>query len=443
MGRLPIALGWAVALWAAALPALADDAADCRDRDLSPVTRIEACTAALAGRPDRSTEADPLTERAAALGLEDRWAEALVDLRRLLVLEPNRAWAHYWEGRALDALDLPDRAMAAFDRAIALAPEDPFAPWHRGFLHEEAGDTDAARADWDRVRALRPFWPEPYRQLGHLAWDADNSERAAGLYAQSLLLDPDQPVLRAQLARLVPSAPPDLRPAEYAPPPDRALPYLQTLFAPQADGLSADTGPDGPLLAAAFVRRQAVTDGDRVRFEIAPAAGFEMDRLFPDPARRARVDTWRGLLVPEIAPAGPQGPRIRTDLGFDPATLWPLTTGTTLSGTADVVMTCPSARMLTAVSVGCIAPGTEMSLGQLDVTLSVEGTETLRVPRGTFDTFRVRYTEAGTLGIGSLTEPHRREVIWWIAPALGTWVRRVTSDADGVTVLSLLADDAF
>jgi Flp pilus assembly protein TadD len=120
----------------------------------------------LAGDPDRAFAAvtmaltlapdDPALalDRALALGAMGRYAEALVDLDRVVALDPSRAEGWMLRGAAKRQLGRADDAERDVARALALAPDNAEALLERGALRRTRGDVKGARADWERAARL-------------------------------------------------------------------------------------------------------------------------------------------------------------------------------------------------------------------------------------------------------------------------------------------------
>ncbi len=101
-------------------------------------------------------DAELLVDRAAVLGSERRFAEALGDLELALALDPERVEALVLRASALRRIDRAEEALRSIERALALASDDPEALLERGIIRQFQGDTDGARRDWERVLAVAP-----------------------------------------------------------------------------------------------------------------------------------------------------------------------------------------------------------------------------------------------------------------------------------------------
>ncbi|WP_043364780.1 tetratricopeptide repeat protein [Belnapia sp. F-4-1] len=115
-----------------------------------------AATMGLTLAPD---DADLMLDRAVALGTLRRYADAMDDLNRIVVLDPQRAEAWVFRAAANRHLDRVDQAAEDIGRAIALTPDSAEALLERGIIRQLKGDTAGAKADWQRAVSLAPDSP--------------------------------------------------------------------------------------------------------------------------------------------------------------------------------------------------------------------------------------------------------------------------------------------
>lgn len=130
-----------------------------------PDRAFAAATMGLTIAPD---DVELLLDRAIALGMLGRYAEATEDLDRVLALDPQRAAA--WVLRAAAQRNLGAFAQAERDvaHALALAPGNAEALLERGTLRRLGGDVQGARSDWERAIALAPGSPAAEAAARHL-----------------------------------------------------------------------------------------------------------------------------------------------------------------------------------------------------------------------------------------------------------------------------------
>lgn len=148
-------------------PALADDAADCRNRDYPDLMRLPLCGAAIQAATDPRDRADLLLWRAA---IHDR------------------------------AGDL-DAALADFAEAEALAPgwADPLV--ERSFAFYDRGDLDAALAELARARAVEPGSAYAVQESLNFLADAGRLEECLDLADEAMALGADNTYMQAYLGR--------------------------------------------------------------------------------------------------------------------------------------------------------------------------------------------------------------------------------------------------
>jgi tetratricopeptide (TPR) repeat protein len=115
-------------------------------------------------------DAASYTDRALALGLLGRFADALADLDSALRLEPTRVEALVFRAAGRRRLEQRQAALQDVSAALALDPDHPEALLERGILRQLQGDAIGAREDWLRLI------------------DAAPDSRAAELAAQNLAL---------------------------------------------------------------------------------------------------------------------------------------------------------------------------------------------------------------------------------------------------------------
>ena len=122
----------------------------------------------LAGDPGRAYAADSaalnllpedtdiMLDRAEAAGSGGWYDKALVDLDRVLKIDPARVEALVYRANAYRELGRLDEALADIDRALVLAPNSVSALLERGDIRRLKGDLDGARRDWIKVSELAP-----------------------------------------------------------------------------------------------------------------------------------------------------------------------------------------------------------------------------------------------------------------------------------------------
>ncbi len=157
---------------------------------------------ALALRPD-------LAEAHATLGFaftiyDWRWEAAEREFRRAMELDPGYAIAPKWYSDLLRAMDRPEEALAAAQRAVELDPRSPNIRTIRGISHWALGMTDSARADIEQALELDPTFPLALMHASWLYWVLGDTARFfvvhERLNAVSEQADVPVPALRAAYA---------------------------------------------------------------------------------------------------------------------------------------------------------------------------------------------------------------------------------------------------
>ena len=117
-----------------------------------------------------------------------------------LQVDPRSASA-MWNLSELLRKKRDPRADALLDRALAIDPDEPHWLLTRGRFRLERHDCRAALADFARAAARTPEDPLAHASVGtaEACLGQDGAARAA--FARSLALDPNQPGLRAALAK--------------------------------------------------------------------------------------------------------------------------------------------------------------------------------------------------------------------------------------------------
>lgn len=131
---------------------------------------------------------------------EGRAADALPDLQRANVLQPNDFTIVNALGLCLARLERYPEAAACFDAAIKLEPR--FAPAHhnKGWVSEVQGDLAAARAAHETALKMNPSFVEASSSLAMMAARAGDMERARRLAEGVLNKNRNQPTAQTALA---------------------------------------------------------------------------------------------------------------------------------------------------------------------------------------------------------------------------------------------------
>lgn len=99
---------------------------------------------------------------------------------------PSLADAYVSRGNAYSDLDIRDKAMADFDKAIQINPDDAYAYYNRGIEFTDSDDHDLAIRDYDRAIALEPDFPAAYNNRGLAYLHKGEFERAIADFTKSI-----------------------------------------------------------------------------------------------------------------------------------------------------------------------------------------------------------------------------------------------------------------
>ena len=121
--------------------------------------------------------------------------------------EPEWYEAWFWTGLACRELELLDRGIEAFGRALELDPESPFAHHELASLLARKGEREAAEGFWRRALSLDYDEPWMMSNLALLLWREERRAEAEALLSRALDVDPANRKLRLQLRSLQSGAP--------------------------------------------------------------------------------------------------------------------------------------------------------------------------------------------------------------------------------------------
>lgn len=141
-----------------------------------------------------------------ALALEQagNLAGAESQLRQLISEDPENAAAHNALGYMLTVNnERLDKAEALIREALRLRPEDPAILDSMGWVRFKRGDAEAALDYLQRAFEAFPD-AEVGAHLGEVLWSMDRREEARQVWEKAREADPDHPVLRETLDRLLP-----------------------------------------------------------------------------------------------------------------------------------------------------------------------------------------------------------------------------------------------
>ena len=214
--RLFVLSGVAIGLLAFAVPAAAtansgaaalvtslDDAwRACNAPQLSSVDRIAYCTTIIeSGRAKPAARAQALMARGFGYVFQKDFDRALADFDAAIRNNPKLATAYYYRG-AIQVERDPKRALADINKAISLNPKDADYFRQRSSMYVKRKDYPRAIADLTTAIGLAKKPTSEYFLRGAAYEDIGQRDKAIADFQASLVLDPDNDVLRRHLVHL-------------------------------------------------------------------------------------------------------------------------------------------------------------------------------------------------------------------------------------------------
>ncbi|MFI5986405.1 tetratricopeptide repeat protein [Streptomyces sp. NPDC051555] len=145
---------------------------------------------------DRAIAADPRSGRPWALrGDAHRclgdYERAVADLTIALGIDPGDSWSLSRRGEAHRMAGHHEQAIADLDRAIEADPDSDWAFASRGEAHREGGQHDAALADFTRALDIDPDYVWARTQRGRTHRESGRYDEAVADYTRALAINPD------------------------------------------------------------------------------------------------------------------------------------------------------------------------------------------------------------------------------------------------------------
>jgi len=193
----------AVTSGAAALATSLDDAwRACNAVQFSSAERIAYCTTIIeSGRAKPAARAQALMARGFGYAFQKDLDRALADLDAAIRANPKLATAYYYRGAILTERD-PKRALTDLSKAIALNPKDADYFRQRSSAFLKRKDYPRALADLTTAIGLAKDPKSLYFLRGAAYQDSGQRDKAIADFQASLVLDPDNDVLRRHLIHL-------------------------------------------------------------------------------------------------------------------------------------------------------------------------------------------------------------------------------------------------
>jgi tetratricopeptide (TPR) repeat protein len=178
--------------------AAAGDADQCT-RQNDPDARVAACTRILQGGSETAPHrAAAFNNRGRAYQAKDDLDRAIADFNETIRLDAKYALAYYAQyavaryarGVRYQIKGDGDRAIADFDEAIRLDPKNARAFNIRGYAYRASGDLDRAIADYDEAIRLDPKFGVAYSGRGAAYQNKGDLDRAATDFDEAVRHDP-------------------------------------------------------------------------------------------------------------------------------------------------------------------------------------------------------------------------------------------------------------
>jgi len=189
---------------AAALATSLDDAwKACNAPQLSSAARIANCTTIIeSARAKRAARAQALVARGFGYVSQKDFDRAFADFDAAIRSNPKLAVAYYYRGAVQMERD-PKRALADINKAISLNPNDPDYFRERSSIYAKRKEYPRAIADLTIAIGLAKKPPKSeYFLRGAAYQDSGQRDKAIADFQASLVLDPDNDVLRRHLIHL-------------------------------------------------------------------------------------------------------------------------------------------------------------------------------------------------------------------------------------------------
>jgi len=154
------------------------------------LTKISGCTEIIETSENDELIAAGYTSRAMAYATKMDGENAVADATQAIELSPETA--DYYQNRGsfyLYFLDLPELAMADYEKGLSLAPADPSMYLTRGLARNALGQTDQALEDYDKAIELDPDYGAAYFERGVIKFTRELHDKAIIDFTQSIRLD--------------------------------------------------------------------------------------------------------------------------------------------------------------------------------------------------------------------------------------------------------------
>jgi predicted O-linked N-acetylglucosamine transferase (SPINDLY family) len=120
----------------------------------------------------------------------ERTGQGVELIRKAIRINENVADAHSHLGNGLRRMNLPEEALASYDKAIALKPDHADAFNNRGMVLCDLRRLEQALASFERAIALKPDYAEAHANMGNALRLLRRAEEAVASYDKVIALQP-------------------------------------------------------------------------------------------------------------------------------------------------------------------------------------------------------------------------------------------------------------
>jgi len=126
-----------------------------------------------------------------AMAQAGKYAEAIVEFKKALALDPDQPYIEANMGDAYSKSDKLEDSLAAYQRAIALKPDDPAILTNLGVVLGKMGKTAESQEAFKKAAAMNPAAAaQNYYNLGATMVNSGKMPEAADAFRQAIAADP-------------------------------------------------------------------------------------------------------------------------------------------------------------------------------------------------------------------------------------------------------------
>ncbi len=132
-------------------------------------------------------------QRGLKLARQKKYDQAVVEMRRLIQMEPDNAKAHNALGQIYRAQNLYTKAIEELTLAVEKNTTDPELPYNLGCLYRDLDDLTRAEQYYRRALEIDPRFPAALYRLGAVCVDRGKPDEAEKYFRSFLAVGPDRP----------------------------------------------------------------------------------------------------------------------------------------------------------------------------------------------------------------------------------------------------------